>query len=62
MSAALALLPEPGSERAAVATFLAEALAYVGRFDEAEAALGEAAAIGRKLGDHRVRPTRPGPG
>lgn len=31
------------------------ALAYVGRVDEAEAALGEAAAIGRKLGDHRVQ-------
>ena len=30
MSAALALLPEPDSERAAVATFLAEALAYLG--------------------------------
>ncbi len=43
MTAALALLPESGSERAAAATFLAEALAYVGRFDEAEAAIGEAA-------------------
>ncbi len=55
MTAALALLPETGSERAAAATFLGEALAYVGRFDEAEAAVGEAAAIGRTLGDHRVQ-------
>jgi DNA-binding SARP family transcriptional activator/ATP/maltotriose-dependent transcriptional regulator MalT len=55
MSAALALLPESGSERAAAATFLAEALAYVGRLDDAEAAIGEAAAIGRQLGDHRLQ-------
>ncbi len=55
MTAALALLPESGSERAAAATFLAEALAYVGRFDEAEAAIGEAAAIARQLGDHRLQ-------
>ena len=55
MSAALALLPESGSERAATATFLSEALAYVGRFDEAEAANGEAAAIARQLGDHRLQ-------
>ena len=55
MNAALALLPEPDSERAAVATFLAEALAYLGRFDDAESALREAAEIGRRLGDHRVR-------
>ena len=54
MGDALALLPAPGRERAAVATFLAEAMAYVGRIDEAEATLGEAAAIGRRLGDHRV--------
>src|SRR4051812_25291488 len=52
---ALALLPEPDSERAAVATFLAEALAYLGRLDDAESALREAAEIGRRLGDHRVR-------
>ena len=55
MNAALALLPEPDSERAAVATFLAEALAYLGRLDDAESALREAAEIGRRLGDHRVR-------
>lgn len=55
MSAALALLPQAGSERAAVATFLAEALAYVGRFEEAEATLREATAIGRRLGDHRAQ-------
>lgn len=55
MSAALALLPQAGSERAAVATFLAEALAYVGRFEEAEATLREAATIGRRLGDHRAQ-------
>ena len=52
---ALALLPEPDGERAGVATFLAEALAYLGRLDEAESALREAAEIGRRLGDHRVR-------
>ncbi len=55
MNAALALLPEPDGERAGVATFLAEALAYVGRLDDAESALREAAEIGRRLGDHRVR-------
>lgn len=55
MNAALALLPESGSERAAAATFVAEALAYVGRFDEAEAAIGEAATIARRLGDHRLQ-------
>ena len=55
MSAALALLPESGAERAGVATFLAEALAYVGRLDDAEAAIREAASIGRNLGDHRVQ-------
>ena len=55
MNAALALLPEPDCERAAVATFLAEALAYLGRLDDAESALREAAEIGRRLGDHRVR-------
>ncbi len=55
MGDALALLPAPGRERAAVATFLAEAMAFVGRIDEAEATLGEAAAIGRRLGDHRVQ-------
>jgi DNA-binding SARP family transcriptional activator/ATP/maltotriose-dependent transcriptional regulator MalT len=55
MTAALALLPESGSERAAAASFLSEALAYVGRFDEAEAAIGEAAAIARQLGDHRLQ-------
>ncbi len=55
MNAALALLPESGSERAATATFLSEALAYIGRFEEAEAANGEAAAIARQLGDHRLQ-------
>ncbi|MFN8112084.1 MAG: BTAD domain-containing putative transcriptional regulator [Solirubrobacterales bacterium] len=55
MSEALALLPGFGTERAAAATFLAEALGYVGRYDDAEAAIGEASAIGRKLGDHRVQ-------
>lgn len=55
MQGALALLPEPDGERAGVATFLAEALAYLGRLDEAESALREAAEIGRRLGDHRVR-------
>jgi DNA-binding SARP family transcriptional activator len=54
MTAALALLPDPDSERASAATFLADVLAYTGRFDEAAAALGEAASIGRRLGDHRV--------
>ena len=61
MSAALALLPEPDRERAAAATFLADVLAYVGRFEEAAAALGEATAIGRNLGDHGCAPTPPGP-
>jgi len=55
MGAALALLPDSGSERAAAATFRGEALSYVGRLDDAEAAVGEAAAIGRRLGDHRVQ-------
>jgi LuxR family transcriptional regulator, maltose regulon positive regulatory protein len=55
MEMALALLPGAGSERAAAATFLADALAYAGRFDEAEAALREAVAIARRLGDHRVQ-------
>jgi DNA-binding SARP family transcriptional activator len=55
MTAALALLPESGNERAATATFLSEALAYVGRFEEAEAANGEATAIARQLGDHRLQ-------
>jgi DNA-binding SARP family transcriptional activator/ATP/maltotriose-dependent transcriptional regulator MalT len=54
LKAALALLPEPSSERAGVATFLADVLAYVGRFDEAAAVLDEAAAIGRNLSDDRV--------
>ena len=55
MEMALALLPGAGLERAAAATFLADALAYAGRFDEAEAALREAVAIARRLGDHRVQ-------
>jgi DNA-binding SARP family transcriptional activator len=55
MADALALLPEPGRERAAVATFLAEAMAFAGRVDDAEATLGEAVAIGRRLGDHRIQ-------
>ena len=55
MSSALALLPDPGTERASLATYLAEALAYVGRLDEAEAALREAADIGRQIGDHRTQ-------
>jgi DNA-binding SARP family transcriptional activator len=55
MGAALALLPEPDRERAAVATFLAEALAFAGHLDDAEATLREAAEIGRRLGDHRIQ-------
>ena len=55
LTRALALLPEPGHERATVASFLADVLSYVGRFEEAAAAIGEATEIGRKLGDHRVR-------
>ena len=55
MNAALALLPEPDAERAGVATFAAETLAYAGRLDDADSALREAEAIGRRLGDHRVR-------
>ena len=54
LKAALALLPEPSSERAGVATFVADVLAYLGRFDEATAVLDEAAVIGRHLSDHRV--------
>ena len=54
LKAALALLPEPSGERAGVATFAADVLAYVGSFDEASAVLDEAAAIGRNLSDDRV--------
>ncbi len=55
MSAALALLPEPDRERATAATFQGDVLAYVGRFDDAAAAIGEAMSIGRNLGDNRLR-------
>lgn len=55
MSAALALLPESDSERATAATFQADVLAYVGRFEDAAAAIGEAMSIGRNLGDNRLR-------
>ncbi len=55
MAAALALLPEPGRERATAATFQADVLAYVGRFEDAAAAIGEAMSIGRNLGDSRLR-------
>ena len=50
MSAALALLPEPDRERATAATFQGDVLAYVGRFEDAAAAIGEAMSIGRNLG------------
>ena len=49
-----ALLPEPTGERGVNTTFLASALNYVGRLDEAEAALREAAEIGRAIGDHAL--------
>jgi DNA-binding SARP family transcriptional activator/ATP/maltotriose-dependent transcriptional regulator MalT len=55
MAEALALLPEPGRERATAATFQGDVLAYVGRFEEASAAIGEAMSIGRNLGDSRLR-------
>jgi DNA-binding SARP family transcriptional activator/ATP/maltotriose-dependent transcriptional regulator MalT len=55
MAEALALLPEPGRERATAATFQGDVLAYVGRFEDATAAIGEAMSIGRNLGDNRLR-------
>ena len=55
MGAALALLPEPDRERATAATFQGDVLAYVGRLEEATAAINEAMAIGRNLGDNRLR-------
>jgi DNA-binding SARP family transcriptional activator len=52
--AALGLVPAPGAERAAMATFLATILAYTGRLDEAENALREAESIARSIGDQRA--------
>src|SRR3712207_2407509 len=47
---ALALTPAPVLDRADILTYLAEVLAYVGRLDDASAALAEAGAIGRRFG------------
>jgi DNA-binding SARP family transcriptional activator/ATP/maltotriose-dependent transcriptional regulator MalT len=51
---ALALTPAASADRADTLTCLGEVLIHAGRLDDAEVALQEAAAIGRRLADDRM--------
>ena len=55
MDEALEAIPDRRQQRAVLLTFRAEVLNQVGRYEEAEANLAEAEAIGQVIGDVRVR-------